>query len=35
MGDWDYAPIYDFAGSSDGFGGLAPGSLPGGRQIGH
>jgi phosphate-selective porin OprO/OprP len=30
MGDWNYALVYDFAGSSDGFGGLAPGSLPGG-----
>ena len=30
MGDWNYALIYDFGNSSDGFGGLAPGSLPGG-----
>jgi hypothetical protein len=27
--DWNYAPIYDFGGSSDGFGGAAPGSLAG------
>jgi phosphate-selective porin OprO/OprP len=30
MGDWNYSLIYDFGNSSDGFGGLAPGSLPGG-----
>jgi phosphate-selective porin OprO/OprP len=34
MGDWNYALIYDFGGSSDGFGGLAPGSLPGGAASG-
>jgi phosphate-selective porin OprO and OprP len=34
MGDWNYALIYDFGGSSDGFGGLAPGSLPGGGTSG-
>jgi ABC-2 type transport system permease protein len=27
--DWNYALIYDFGGSSDGFGGAAPGSLAG------
>ena len=30
FGDWNYALIYDFGGSSDGFGGTAPGSLPSG-----
>lgn len=40
LGDWDYALIYDFAGSSDGFastasaGGMAIGFLPGGRLSG-
>ena len=40
LGDWDYALIYDFAGSSDGFastasaGGTAVGFLPGGRLSG-
>jgi phosphate-selective porin OprO/OprP len=32
--DWNYALIYDFGGSSDGFGGSAPGSLPGGGVSG-
>ena len=32
--DWNYALIYDFGGSSDGFGGAAPGSLPGGGVSG-
>lgn len=34
LGDWNYALIYDFGGSSDGFGGAAPGSLPGGGVSG-
>jgi phosphate-selective porin OprO and OprP len=34
MGDWNFALIYDFGGSSDGFGGTAPGSLPGGAASG-
>jgi phosphate-selective porin OprO/OprP len=40
MGDWDYALIYDFGGSSDGFGGTASaggtavGFLPGGGVSG-
>jgi phosphate-selective porin OprO/OprP len=34
LGDWNYALIYDFGGSSDGFGGTAPGSLPGGGVSG-
>ena len=34
LGDWNFALIYDFGGSSDGFGGLAPGSLPGGGVSG-
>lgn len=34
LGDWNYALIYDFGGSSDGFGGTAPGSLPGGGASG-
>ncbi len=34
LGDWNYALIYDFGGSSDGFGGTAPGSLPGGGTSG-
>lgn len=32
--DWNFALIYDFGGSSDGFGGSAPGSLPGGGTSG-
>src|SRR6201996_1129621 len=32
--DWNYALIYDFGGSSDGFGGTATGSLPGGGTSG-
>jgi phosphate-selective porin OprO and OprP len=28
--DWNFALVYDFGGTSDGFGGAAPGSLPGG-----
>jgi len=34
FGDWNYALIYDFGGSSDGFGSTAPGSLPGGGASG-
>ena len=34
FGDWNYALIYDFGGSSDGFGGTAPGSLPSGGASG-
>ncbi len=34
FGDWNYALIYDFGGSSDGFGGTAAGSLPGGGTSG-
>jgi phosphate-selective porin OprO/OprP len=34
FGDWNYALIYDFGGSSDGFGGTAPGSLPSGGVSG-
>jgi phosphate-selective porin OprO/OprP len=34
LGDWNYALIYDFGGTSDGFGGTAPGSLPGGGTSG-
>ncbi|SDJ63688.1 phosphate-selective porin OprO and OprP [Bradyrhizobium sp. Rc2d] len=34
FGDWNYVLIYDFGGSSDGFGGTAPGSLPGGGVSG-
>lgn len=34
MGDWNYTLIYDFGGSSDGFGGTAPGSLSGGGTSG-
>jgi phosphate-selective porin OprO/OprP len=33
-GDWNFALIYDFGGSSDGFGGTAAGSLPGGGTSG-
>lgn len=32
--DWNFALIYDFGGSSDGFGGAAAGSLPGGGTSG-
>lgn len=32
--DWNFALVYDFGGSSDGFGGTAPGSLPGGGVSG-
>ncbi len=32
--DWNFALVYDFGGSSDGFGGSAPGSLPGGGTSG-
>jgi phosphate-selective porin OprO and OprP len=32
--DWNFALIYDFGGSDDGFGGTAPGSLPGGGTSG-
>jgi phosphate-selective porin OprO/OprP len=32
--DWNFALIYDFGGTSDGFGGAAPGSLPGGGLAG-
>lgn len=34
FGDWNYALVYDFGGSSDGFGGTAAGSLPGGGVSG-
>jgi phosphate-selective porin OprO/OprP len=34
FGDWNYALVYDFGGSSDGFGGSATGSLPGGGASG-
>jgi phosphate-selective porin OprO/OprP len=34
FGDWNYALVYDFGGSSDGFGGAAAGSLPGGGTSG-
>jgi phosphate-selective porin OprO/OprP len=34
LGDWNYALIYDFGGSSDGFGGSASGSLAGGGTSG-
>jgi phosphate-selective porin OprO and OprP len=34
MSDWNYALIYDFGGSSDGVGGTAVGSLPGGGTSG-
>lgn len=34
FGDWNYSLVYDFGGSSDGFGGAAPGSLPGGGVSG-
>jgi len=32
--DWNFALIYDFGGSDDGFGGISPGSLPGGGTSG-
>jgi phosphate-selective porin OprO/OprP len=32
--DWNFALVYDFGGTSDGFGGTAPGSLPGGAVSG-
>jgi phosphate-selective porin OprO/OprP len=32
--DWNFALIYDFGGTADGFGGAAPGSLPGGALAG-
>lgn len=32
--DWNFALIYDFGGTSDGFGGTATGSLPGGGLSG-
>lgn len=32
--DWNFALVYDFGGSSDGFGGAAAGSLPGGGTSG-
>ncbi|MGY3076872.1 phosphate-selective porin OprO/OprP [Bradyrhizobium sp. LM6.10] len=34
FGDWNYALVYDFGGTSDGFGGTAAGSLPGGGVSG-
>ncbi|MDA9424976.1 OprO/OprP family phosphate-selective porin [Bradyrhizobium sp. CCBAU 53380] len=34
FGDWNFALVYDFGGSSDGFGGAAAGSLPGGGLSG-
>lgn len=34
LSDWNFALIYDFGGTSDGFGGAAPGSLPGGGTSG-
>jgi phosphate-selective porin OprO/OprP len=34
MGDWNYALIYDFGGSSDGISGSATGSIPGGGLSG-
>ncbi|KWV60783.1 porin [Bradyrhizobium macuxiense] len=34
LSDWNFALIYDFGGSSDGFGGTAAGSLPGGGTSG-
>jgi len=34
LSDWNFALVYDFGGTSDGFGGLAPGSLPGGGTSG-
>lgn len=33
-GDWNYALVYDFGGTSDGFGGSASGSLSGGGTSG-
>jgi phosphate-selective porin OprO/OprP len=34
FGDWNYSLIYDFGGSSDGFGGAVAGGLPGGGTSG-
>ena len=34
MGDWNYNLSFEFGGSSDGLGGLAAGSLPGGVTTG-
>ncbi|MEH2512538.1 phosphate-selective porin OprO/OprP [Nitrobacteraceae bacterium AZCC 1564] len=34
LSDWNFALIYDFGGTSDGFGGAAAGSLPGGGTSG-
>ncbi|WP_424631652.1 OprO/OprP family phosphate-selective porin [Bradyrhizobium sp. SYSU BS000235] len=34
LSDWNFALIYDFGGTSDGFGGAASGSLPGGGTSG-
>lgn len=34
LADWNFALVYDFGGSSDGFGGTAAGSLPGGGTSG-
>jgi phosphate-selective porin OprO/OprP len=34
LNDWNFALIYDLGGASDGFGGAAPGSLPGGAVSG-
>ncbi len=34
LSDWNFALVYDFGGSSDGFGGTAAGSLPGGGTSG-
>ena len=34
LSDWNFGLVYDFGGSSDGFGGTAPGSLPGGGVSG-
>jgi len=34
FGDWNYALVYDFGGTSDGFGGTAAGFLPGGGVSG-
>lgn len=34
FGDWNFALVYDFGGTTDGFGGAAPGSLTGGAVSG-
>src|SRR5579871_720911 len=34
LNDWNFALVYDFGGSDDGFGGAASGSLPGGGVSG-